>query len=39
VFKDYSGRVIATYQHIDTGNSFTNNSQNALQLGVQLQTL
>jgi hypothetical protein len=39
VFKDYSCRVVATYQHIETGNSFVSNSQNAIQLGVQLQTL
>jgi hypothetical protein len=42
VFKDYSGRVVATYQHIDRGSSPTaglNAVQNSIQLGVQLQSL
>jgi hypothetical protein len=44
VFKDYSGRVVLTYQHGDTGTSSTSNpngmgDSNALQLGLQLQTL
>jgi hypothetical protein len=42
VFKDYSGRVVATYQHIDRGSSATagpNPIQNSIQLGVQLQSL
>jgi hypothetical protein len=42
VFKDYSGRVVATYQHIDRGTSLPTVAgpvQNAIQLGIQLQTL
>jgi hypothetical protein len=42
VFKDYSGRVVATYEHIDRGSSNTagtNPIQNSIQLGVQLQSL
>jgi hypothetical protein len=42
VFKDYSGRVVATYQHIDRGTSATagpNPIQNSVQLGIQLQCL
>jgi hypothetical protein len=42
VFKDYSGRVVATYQHIDRGTSATagpNPIQNSIQLGIQLQSL
>jgi hypothetical protein len=39
VFKDYSGRIIANYQHIDRGSSYVNPVQNAIQLGIQLQTL
>jgi hypothetical protein len=37
VIKDYSGRVVLTYQHIDLGSQ--GGSQNALQLGIQLQSL
>jgi hypothetical protein len=43
VIKDYSARVIATYQHIDRGTSITtiapNPVQNSIQLGIQLQSL
>jgi hypothetical protein len=37
VFAGYSGRVVLNYQHIDLGNQ--GSDSNALQLGVQLQTL
>jgi len=37
VVKDYSGRVVLTYQHGDTGTGGV--VSNSLQLGVQLQTL
>jgi hypothetical protein len=41
VFKDYSGRVVATYQHIDhgSGSAVANPVQNSIQLGIQLQSL
>lgn len=40
VIKDYSARVVATYQHIDRGSSSGPDPvQNAIQLGIQLQTL
>jgi hypothetical protein len=42
VLKDYGARIVANYQHIDRGSSATagaNPVQNALQLGIQLQTL
>lgn len=37
VFKDYSGRVVLTYQHKELGNQ--GGSENAMQLGLQLQSL
>lgn len=37
VFKDYSGRIVATYQHGEMSSS--NLTTNSLQLGIQLQTL
>ena len=37
VFKDYSGRVVLTYQHKELG--LEGGSQNAVQLGLQLQSL
>jgi hypothetical protein len=44
VFKDYSGRVVLTYQHGDTGAESASNPHggvisNSMQLGIQLQTL
>jgi hypothetical protein len=44
VFKDYSGRVVLTYQHGDSGTESSSNPyggviSNSLQLGAQLQTL
>ncbi|HXX66691.1 MAG TPA: hypothetical protein VEK07_05900 [Polyangiaceae bacterium] len=40
VIKDYSARVVATYQHIGRGTSGgPDPTQNAIQLGIQLQTL
>lgn len=43
VIKDYSARVVATYEHIDRGTSISaiapNPVQNSLQLGIQLQSL
>jgi hypothetical protein len=44
VFKDYSGRLVLTYQHGDTGSASASNPgggvvSNAMQLGIQLQTL
>jgi hypothetical protein len=40
VIKDYSARIVATYQHIDRGStSGPAPVQNAIQLGIQLQTL
>ena len=42
VFKDYSGRVVLTYEHIDLGGTFGAAPapvQNSFQLGLQLQTL
>jgi hypothetical protein len=43
VIKDYSARVVATYEHIDRGTSISAVApfpvQNSLQLGIQLQSL
>jgi hypothetical protein len=37
VIKDYGARIVATYEHIDTGND--GGQSNAIQLGVQVQEL
>lgn len=40
VIKDYSARIVATYQHVDRGISGGPSPvQNSIQLGIQLQTL
>ncbi|HLK35742.1 MAG TPA: hypothetical protein VKU41_03245, partial [Polyangiaceae bacterium] len=39
VWKDYSGRLVLTYQHIEGGSTLPGGTANAMQLGVQLQTL
>jgi hypothetical protein len=43
VIKNYSARVVATYEHIDRGTSLTaivtNPVENSVQLGIQLQSL
>jgi hypothetical protein len=42
VIKDYSARVVATYEHIDTGTASAavpSPIQNSFQLGIQLQSL